>query len=251
MSEQYEDLNQVYYHDYYQFPGRSQWMEKIWAEAFGENYPIGLDHYGYLTQHDLAVIASRLQLPPGSSLLDIGCGKGGPGLRLASQLKLRLTGIDIIPGAVQHANAFKESFRLDYPAHFEVGQFYAIPLEDQSVDAVICIDSLWAAPNKIQALMEIKRVMKPGAKFIFTFWDLLAVESVPLLEYSGLKFVAREDTPDWKSYQNKVYDGILAHESELVAEMGPAANMLLYEAKASPPYLDLSVRRIYEMVSPG
>jgi hypothetical protein len=63
----------------------------------------------------------------------------------------------------------------------------------------------------------------------------------------GLKFIHREDSPDWKAYQLKVYEGILRYESELVAEMGAGANMLLYEAKASPPYLDLSVRRIYEL----
>ncbi len=247
MAEQHEDLNQVYYRYYYQFPNRSHWMEKIWSEAFGDNYPSGLDHYGYLTQHDLRAIADRLQLAPGSSILDIGCGKGGPGLRLAEQLKLRLTGIDIIQEAVAQADAFQEKFDLAYPAHFEVGEFYAIPLPDDSVDAVMSIDSLWAAPNKIQALTEIKRVMKPGAKFIFTYWDLLALDPIPYFEATGLTFIAREDTPDWKAYQNKVYDGILAHENELIAEMGASANMLLYEAKASPPYLDLSVRRIYHL----
>lgn len=248
MAEQYVDQNQVYYRDYYQFPTRSRWMEKIWAEAFGEQYPAGLDHYGYLTRHDLGVFSERLELAPGSSLLDIGCGKGGPGLWLAQQHQLQLIGIDIIPEAIDHAIAFQENFQLTYPAEFKVGEFYKIPLEDQSVDGVICIDSLWAAPNKVQALMEIKRVMKPGAKFIFTYWDLHTVEAIPYFEMAGLSFIAREDTPDWKDLQMRVYDGILQYEAELVEEMGSGANMLLYEAKASPPYLDLSVRRIYEMV---
>ncbi len=152
--------------------------------------------------------------------------------------------MDIIPEAVAQANQFKSKFDLKYPAHFEVGSFDHIPLEDDSVDAVICIDSLWAALDKIQAMREIKRVMKPGAKSLFTFWDLLAVESVPLLAHSGLSFVEREDTPDWQDYQMKVYEGILKYEKELVEEMGESADMLIYEAKASPPYLNLSVRRI-------
>jgi SAM-dependent methyltransferase len=248
MSEQYEDLNQVYYRYFYQFPQRSRWMELIWAEAFGDQYPAGLEHYGYLTRHDLDTIAARLALAPGSTLLDVGCGRGGPGLALAQRLHLKLIGVDIIPEAVAQADAFQDAFALQYPAQFEVGEFYAIPLEDASVDAVICIDSLWAAPDKVIALREIKRVMKPGAKFIFTYWDLLSLEAVPFFEMSGLTFIAREDTPHWKMYQNRVYDGILAHEQELIAEMGAGANMLLYEAKASPPYLDLSVRRLYEMV---
>lgn len=246
MSNKYTDINQQYYHDFFQFQGRGQWMEKIWSEAFGEDYPKGLEHYGFLTNHDLEVISTRLQASPGDSILDIGCGKGGPGLKLAQELDLRLTGVDIIPEAVEQARAFSKQFDLAYPAQFEVGEFYKIPLEDQSVDGVISIDSLWAAHNKVQALMEIKRVMKPGAKFIFTHWDLLAVEPVPLLEHSGLTFISREETPQWKEYQQKVYAGITKHKEDIVSEMGEASNMLLYEAEASPPYLDLSVRRIYQ-----
>jgi methylase of polypeptide subunit release factors len=44
--------------------------------------------------------STLLQDANADSMLDIGCGKGGPGLRLAEQLQLRLTGIDIIPEAV-------------------------------------------------------------------------------------------------------------------------------------------------------
>lgn len=250
MSEQYQDLNQVYYRDYYQFIGRSQWMEKIWAEAFGTDYPAGLHHYGYLTTHDLQAIAARLPLAPGSTLLDLGCGKGGPGLWLAQHLRLKLIGMDIIPEAIAQAQQFQEHFDLAYPADFQIGQFYHIPLPDQSVDAIISIDSLWAAPDKLQALKEIKRVMKPGAPFVFTHWDLLAVDPVPQLQTSGLTFIDRQDTPNWKTYQQNVYQGILKHRDDLIAEMGPGANMLLYEAQASPPYLDYSVRRIYQMDNP-
>lgn len=250
MSEQGEDLNHVFYRYYYQFPRRSRWMEQIWADAFGDNYPAGLEHYGYLTQHDLSVFAERLQLAPGSTLLDVGCGKGGPGLWLAQQLQLRLIGVDIIPEAIAQADDFQDQFRLAYPAQFEVGEFYEIPLDDASVDAVISIDSLWAAPDKVIALREMRRVLKPGGKCLFTYWDLHTIEAIPFFEMSGLKFISRQDTPDWKNYQQRVYEGILAHEQELIAEMGGAANMLLYEAKASPPYLDLSVRRIYEMELP-
>ncbi len=245
MTKKYRDINHEYYDAYYQFPERGKWMEKVWSEAFGEQYPGGLGHYGYLTKHDLEVFASRLQLPEGSSVLDIGCGKGGPGLTLAQDLKLKLTGIDLIPAAIEQANTFKEKFDLAYPAHFEVGEFYDIPLPDQSMDAVISFDSIWVVQDKLEALRKVKRVMKPGAKFIFTHWDLTNVEPVPIFEQSGLTFIHREDTPNWKEYQQKVYAGIEQHQEEIYEEMGEASQMLFYEATASPPYLDLSVRRIY------
>lgn len=224
-------------------------MEKIWSEAFGDNYPEGLHHYGYLTRHDLAVIARRLQLAPGATLMDIGCGKGGPGLWLAQELNVRLHGIDVIPAAVAAARSFQQDFALAHPAEFSVGHFYQIPLESQSIDAAVCIDSLWAAPDKIRALYEIRRVMRPGGRLVFTYWDLHTLDPVPYFEHAGWTFVSREDTPGWKASQLRVYEGIRAHEAELVDEMGAGANMLLYEAQTSPEHLDLCERRIYELTA--
>lgn len=245
MSEAPKDQNYYLYKQYYQFEERSEWMEKIWAGALGEQYPAGLDQYGYLTLNDLAVIAEKAGTSPGDKLLDIGCGKGGPGLKIAEQLHLQLTGIDIIPEAVDQANAFKAQFELAYPAHFQIGGFMDIPVADHSMDCIISIDSLWAAPDKIQALASIKKVLKPGGRLIYTSWDLLAQDPIELLSLSGLKFLHRQETPNWKAYQQKVYAGILKYKEELDTEMGAGADMLLYEAQASPQYLDLSVRRIY------
>lgn len=250
MADQPVDVNKSYYQHYYQFKGRSQWMEKIWSEAFGEDYPQGMEHYGFVTQSDLENIGQMLSCSPGDSLLDIGCGKGGPGMKIAQQRQLQLNGIDIVSEAVEQAQAFVQHFALEHPAQFIPGQFYAIPFDDQVFDGVISIDSIWAAPDKVRALTEVKRVMKPGSQFIFTQWDLLEEESIPIFEESGLKFVSREETPNWKDYQRKVYAGIAAHEAELIMEMGSGANMLIYEANVSPSHLDLSVRRIYCMEAP-
>lgn len=248
--QQFEDLNHYYYHLYYQFQGRSNWMEKIWSEAFGEAYPKGLEHYGYVTRNDLRVFSEALTLPSGSKVLDIGCGKGGPGLFLAQENDWELTGIDLIPAAVEQASQFKAQFQLKYPANFLEGRFYNIPVADDTMDAVISFDSLWATPDKIEALRNVKRVLKPGGKFMFTHWDLLAQESVPLLQMSGLSFVSREETSNWIDYQRKVYEGISQYQNEIFEEMGDAARMLFHEASASPPYLDQSVRRIYLFEKP-
>ena len=247
MAEETGNINNEHYQKYYQFIGRSAIMEKIWADAFGDNYPAQLDHYGYVTNKDLNVFAKLLDLKPSAKLLDIGCGKGGPGLKLAEKLKLKLRGIDIIPEAVKAAIVFQKNFQLTHLAQFRVGEFYSIPLQDKSMDAVISIDSLWTVADKEKALTEVKRVMKPGAKFIFTHWDLVNDELKYYFERSGLGFVSRGETPDWRIYQERVYDGILKNEKELVAEMGDAAQLLLHEAKVSKPYLDKSIRRIYLM----
>ncbi len=250
MAQEYKDLNHVYYERYYQFTKRSEWMEKIWSDAFGEAYPPGLEHYGYLTRQDLADIQERLSIAPGGTLLDIGCGKGGPGLRIAEARQARLIGVDLIPGAVAQAEVFQTQFELAHPAQFLAGDFLALPLADDSVDAVISIDSLWTVTDKVQALREVRRVLRPGGQFIFSNWDLKAVDPVGLLTQSGLSFISRHETANWRHYQRRIYSKIALYQRQLVKEMGDAAQMLLHEAKTSPPYLDASVRRIYEFRRP-
>lgn len=43
-----------------------------------------------------------------------------------------------------------------------------IPLPDQSIDTVLCTWTLCTIPNIEQALLEARRVLKPGGQFLFT-----------------------------------------------------------------------------------
>ncbi|MEM6273026.1 MAG: class I SAM-dependent methyltransferase [Bacteroidota bacterium] len=250
MSKPFLDNNHEFYDKYYRFSGRSKWMEKIWREAFGDQYPEGIDHYGYVTRHDLNRFRELLPQVPGQTLLDIGCGRGGPGFWLAERLEARLIGVDIVASAIERAHTFQSEFSLAFPAEFHQGHFLELPLEDDSVDCAMSVDSFWTPHDKVKALAEVRRVLKPGGRFVFTHWDLLQREILPFFDQSGMVFIEREDTPNWLEYQEKVYAGINAHKTELVLEMGEASHMLVYEAAASTPYLKHSVRRIYVMEAP-
>lgn len=223
-------------------------MAKIWSVAFGDEFPLNLDHYGYTSLTDLKTIAEKIELDEGAILLDVGCGKGGPGLEIAQKLNLSLIGIDLIPGAIIQANKMKERYKLAFPASFEVGEFKEIPLEDNYADVVLSFDAFWSVEDKVKALDEVKRVMKPGSKFIFTHWDIQNFDPTSIFEKSGMRLISRTETPDWNEYQKKVYEGIIRHQRELVSEMGDSAAMLIYEATSSMAYLNSSIRRIYEMV---
>lgn len=51
-----------------------------------------------------------------------------------------------------------------------VGDVCHIPLEDASVDMVVCMNGIHCFPNKEGAMAEMARVLKPGGKFIGTFY---------------------------------------------------------------------------------
>lgn len=42
-----------------------------------------------------------------------------------------------------------------------------IPMEDASFDSIVCTYTLCTIPDPVKALAEMRRVMKPGARFIF------------------------------------------------------------------------------------
>jgi ubiquinone/menaquinone biosynthesis C-methylase UbiE len=47
----------------------------------------------------------------------------------------------------------------------------ALPFEDQSFDVVACQFGAMFFPDKIQGYKEARRVLKPGGRFLFNFWD--------------------------------------------------------------------------------
>ena len=91
------------------------------------------------------------------------------------------------------------------------------------------------------------RLLRPGARFIFTTWEFAATpagwpaqlnQHRDLLSEAGLALRACEETPDWRRRQLAVYDGILAAEPSLRAELGEdAAASLIDEAREVPALL--------------
>ena len=107
------------------------------------------------------LILSFLQLPPGSTIADIGAGTGGYSRAIAER------------GFLVYAVEPSEVMRSQAVPHPQVkwldGSAEAIPLPDNSVDAAICILSLHHFTDLEAALLEIHRVVKTGAIAFFTF----------------------------------------------------------------------------------
>jgi ubiquinone/menaquinone biosynthesis C-methylase UbiE len=47
----------------------------------------------------------------------------------------------------------------------------ALPFEDGAFDAVVCQFGTMFFPDKAKAFAEARRVLKPGAVFVFSVWD--------------------------------------------------------------------------------
>ena len=105
---------------------------------------------------------------PGDLLVDLGCGRGGPGLWLARETRAHLVGLDFSPKGIALALRTAERFALPTPAQFRVASFDATGLPDASADGVVSVDALPFAPDRDAALRELRRVLRPGARAVFT-----------------------------------------------------------------------------------
>lgn len=105
----------------------------------------------------------------GRRVLDVGCGRGGTAALMAERFGAEVTGVDLAPDAI----AFCRRIHLGV-ARFEVGDAEQLPLEDGLCDVVTNIESSHTYPNLRAFFAEVRRVLAPGGRFLYT--DLLPVQ---------------------------------------------------------------------------
>ncbi|MEX0284456.1 MAG: methyltransferase domain-containing protein [Paracoccaceae bacterium] len=99
---------------------------------------------------------------------DIGCGTGALTRAVLEKSAPRsVSGVEPSPGLLSHAASLTDDPR----ARFAVGGAEAVPLEDDSVDVAASGLVLNFVPDRLQALKEMKRILRPGGTMGFYVWD--------------------------------------------------------------------------------
>jgi SAM-dependent methyltransferase len=100
-------------------------------------------------------------LPPGSRMLDVGCGSGR-WVRRYGEMGFSVTGVDATSGMLRLAR------RCGTVGPLVAGEAYRLPLGDAAFDCVSDITVVQHIPGPLQltALNEMMRVLKPGGRLI-------------------------------------------------------------------------------------
>ena len=110
-----------------------------------------------------ATIISGLDLLPGMSVADIGCGPGRLTLPLAQKggKEGSVTALDIQPGMLQRTKAKATAAGLANIRYVEAGAGDGM-LPENSYDRIVLVTVLGEIPNRRRALEEIFSALKPG-----------------------------------------------------------------------------------------
>lgn len=98
----------------------------------------------------------------GKRVLDLGCGTGRNGLKLA-QYADEVIGYDISEVAVSKANDIARKMGIDN-FHAELNNFSDV--QDESFDVVLCVNMLHHADSPLKVLNTIQKILRPGGKLI-------------------------------------------------------------------------------------
>jgi len=128
----------------------------------------------------------------GKAVVEVGSGRGGGASYISRYFQPKsYMGVDISQGVIDFCNNYHEVEGLS----FKRGIAEDLPLEDNTYDALVNVESARCYSSLATFFAEVYRVLKPGGHFLFA--DMIEKEDVDevdsTLRASGLEYVNSTD----------------------------------------------------------
>jgi ubiquinone/menaquinone biosynthesis C-methylase UbiE len=138
-------------------------FEKV-EDDFNDALSISLEPRGPDFLYD---VIATLDVPPGATVVDVGCGEGKHALELARRFAFIVHGVDPLP---RHRHLTDPLAATEPDVHqrlsFRQGTAEAIPQPPATVDLVLCREMLYLVDDLTTAFTECRRVLKPGGRVV-------------------------------------------------------------------------------------
>jgi ubiquinone/menaquinone biosynthesis C-methylase UbiE len=144
----------------------------------GHHESVIRSHAWRTAENSAGYLLPRLQ--PGQDLLDVGCGPGSITLDLARRVAPgRVVGIDSAPAVIDDASAAARAAGADNVT-FRCEDAYEMDMEDASFDVVHAHQVLQHLRRPVEALVEMRRVLRPNGVLAVRDSDYAAFAWAPL-----------------------------------------------------------------------
>lgn len=172
------------------------------------------------SKEKLLLLGELLRLGPGSRVLDIASGRGGPALALAEAYGCRIDGIEIAPEFHAAAVERAESRRLEPLVSFRLGDASRQELPREECDAALCLGASFVYGSLADTVEALAPAVRPGGHVVVgePFWRRLPLPdayedrgdpwttldgTVTIFETSGLPVVSviASSEDDWDRYE--------------------------------------------------
>ena len=148
------------------------------TEALATGDLSGVDEFHSGWRPLTEALARELAPPPGTRLLDVGAGIGGPARHFAEAYGCDVTGIDLTPAFVELATELTERTGLADRVRFVTGSALAMPFPDDAFDLATMFHVGMNIADKPTLFAEVARVLRPGGRFVV--YDLTRIGDAPL-----------------------------------------------------------------------
>jgi ubiquinone/menaquinone biosynthesis C-methylase UbiE len=112
-------------------------------------------------------LADRARLAPGGRVLDVACGTGVLAREAAARVGQRGSVVGIDPNEAMLAVARAKSPGIEWRA----GKAETLPFSDAGFDAVLSQFGLMFFGDRVAAIKEMWRVLRPGGRLVIAVWD--------------------------------------------------------------------------------
>jgi SAM-dependent methyltransferase len=186
----------------------SEWIQRV----FGADLPPGIDAFSFITSDGLDEIVDVLADCARGTIVDLACGRGGPGLWLARRIGASLIGVDWSPVGIEHARSRASESAGDLEVRYLVADAASTGLPGDSVDGLVCIDAIQLMADTSGVMAEVHRLLRPGGRAVFTTWEHpdrlpnLAAVFAP----AGLIVVSVEERPGWQARERRIFEQAVA-----------------------------------------
>ncbi|MVM29046.1 methyltransferase domain-containing protein [Spirosoma sp. HMF4905] len=145
------------------------YADEVYANIRVQTYGEDIGQNSWITAEEYRHFFAVLGLAPNENVLELATGSGGPAVFMVKETGVNLVGIDSNENGVANATRLATENALNDKLNFRLGDASEpLPFEDECFDVVMTIDSINHFKNRGKVLAEIKRVLKPGGRLLYT-----------------------------------------------------------------------------------